>query len=330
MLGLLKKIPPQKRLALVLLAALYAFFAFRGVGFVSLATTQSILGTSYFIGFLAIGMTFVIISGGIDLSVGAVMVCSALAGGMFYRDYGWPLWLCIPVILLVGTAFGLINGILVTRLKLPPFIATLGTMMVSLGLGSIITNAMPKYFPGTLEADSWYPFLFAGTAGGFPTGLIFLLLFCAAAAAAVNMTKFGSDLFTIGKNEGDARQSGIKTHNRKFAAYIICGFCAGLAAVFYSAVYMAVSPNTGNGFELQAIAAAVIGGTSLYGGTGSVSGTVIGVFVISVLRNGLVSMGLPAPYQTIFTGGVVIGAVLLDISLAKKTEIINIDQNKEE
>ena len=319
MSGLIKKIQLQKLLALAALIILYVFFAFTGTNFVTLPTMLNILGQSYFVGFLAIGVTFVIITGGIDLSIGTVMMCSALVGGMLYNNHGFPLWLCLVIVVLVGTLFGLFNGILVTRLKLPPFIATLGTMMISLGFGSIITNVRSQTFPNFLsQQDGWFNSVFLKTEGDFPSGALFLLTIFIVMSIVLNRTKIGRYVYAIGSNEEAVRLSGIKAHNWKCVAYIIGGFCAGVAAIFYSAMYTTIIPNTGNGLELQAIAAVVIGGTSLAGGVGSLSGTLIGVFIMSVLRSGLMAMGLPAPYQTFFTGVVVIGAVLLDIYRTKK------------
>ena len=319
MSGLLKKIQLQKLLALAALVILYVIFAFTGTNFVTLPTMLNILGQSYFVGFLAIGVTFVIITGGIDLSLGTVMMCSALVGGMLYNNHGVPLWLCLIIIVLVGTLFGLANGLLITRLKLPPFIATLGTMMISLGFGSIITNVRSQTFPNFLsQQDGWFTNVFLKTEGDFPTGALFLIAVFIVMAIVLNRTKIGRYIFAVGSNEEAVRLSGIKVHNWKCAAYVICGFCSGVSAIFYSAMYTTIIPNTGNGLELQAIAAVVIGGTSMSGGVGSLSGAMIGIYIMSVLRSGLMAMGLPAPYQTFFTGVVVIGAVLLDIYRTKK------------
>ena len=149
----IKKIQPQKLFAFAALVILYTIFSIFGKNYLSVPTTLNILASAYFIGFLAIGVTFVIISGGIDLSIGTVMMCAALVGGMLYRDYGLPLWTCLVVVVLFGTLCGLLNGMLVTMLKLPPFIATLGMMMVSRGFGSIITGTSSKYYPTILESD---------------------------------------------------------------------------------------------------------------------------------------------------------------------------------
>jgi ribose transport system permease protein len=289
-----------------------------GNNFTSTSTTLNILASSYYVGFLAIGVTFVIITGGIDLSIGTVMMCSALLGGQAYRTWGLPLWVCLLFMVIFGSLCGLANGILVTKLKLPPFIATLGTMMVSMGLGSIITGTSTRNFPTILEADGWFSRVFFKTANGIPMGAIYLLVFFLVAFIVLNRTKIGRYIFAIGSNEEAVRLSGIKADSWKCMAYVISGFAAGFGSIFYSATYTVVIPNTGNGIELAAIAAVVIGGTSLSGGIGSLTGTLIGVFIMSTLKNGLVSMSLPAPYQTFFTGIVVICAVLLDIYRNKK------------
>ncbi len=314
----LKKGGMHKLLAFGVLVILYIFFSFAGINFTSSSTMLNILASSYFVGFLAIGVTFVIITGGIDLSIGTVMMCSALLGGQAYRVWGAPLWLCLIFMILFGTLCGLINGILVTRLKLPPFIATLGIMMVAMGFGSIITGTSSKYFPTILEADGWFSRFFFKTEAGFPMGIIFLLGYFIIGFVILNKTIVGRYIFAIGSNEEAVRLSGVKADQWKCVAYIISGFSAGIGSIFYAATYTVVIPNTGNGIELSAIAAVVIGGTSLSGGVGSLTGTLIGVFIMSLLKNGLVSMSLPAPYQTFFTGLVVIGAVLLDIYRNKR------------
>ena len=317
-MGILKKIQPEKLLAFGALIILYVFFAFMGRGFVSVPTTLNILSSSYFVGFLAIGVTFVIITGGIDLSIGTVMMFSALMGGYFYRQVGIPLWICLILVVLMGTTFGLFNGLMVTKLKLPPFISTLGTMMVAAGLGSILTNTRAQTYPTFLEADAWFGRVFLRI-GNFPTAAVWLLGFFILASIVLKKTKLGRYTYAIGSNEEAVRLSGIKASNWKCMVYVISGFCAGIAGIFWAAAYTTVTPGQGQGDELQAIAAVVIGGTSLSGGVGSLTGTIIGVFIMSVLRMGLMSMGLPAPFQVFFTGLVVIGAVLLDIQRTKRS-----------
>jgi ribose transport system permease protein len=314
----LKKIQLQRLLAFGALIILYVFFAFMGTNFVSMPTTLNILASSYFVGFLAIGVTFVIITGGIDLSIGTVMMCSALVGGELYIVHGLPLWISLIGVVCFGTICGLCNGLLITRMKLPPFIATLGMMMITMGLGSIITGVQSRTYPTIYDTDWWFRPLFIRTEGNFPSGAVHLVIYFAIAIILLNRTKLGRYIYAVGSNEEAVRLSGVKSENWKCMAYVISGFSAGIGAIFYAASYTTMIPGTGNGIELQAIAAVVIGGTSLAGGIGSLTGTVIGVFIMSTLSNGLSSMSLPAPYQTFFTGVVVIGAVLLDIYRTKK------------
>ncbi|MBN2852157.1 MAG: ABC transporter permease [Clostridia bacterium] len=314
----------QKILAFTALIIIYVFFSITGNNFNSAATSLNILAASYYVGFLAIGATFVIISGGIDLSLGSLMMCSALIGGELYRDSHWPLWLCMLMMIGFATFIGLLNGLMVTKLKLPPFIATLGTMMVCLGFGSIITGTSSKYFPTILESDGWFITTFFKSSSGVPMGAFFLLVFFVIAFIVLNKTKIGRYIFAIGNNEEAVRLSGVKVDLWKTLAYVISGISVGVGSILYSATYIVVIPNTGNGIELQAIAAVVIGGTSLSGGIGSLTGTMIGVFIMSILKNGLISMSLPAPYQTFFTGLVVIGAVLIDVYRNKKKNMIKL------
>ena len=328
MIDKLRKVQLQRLLALSALIILYIFFAFMGTNFTSVPTTLNILASSYYVGFLALGTTFVIITGGIDLSIGAVMMCSALVGAQLYRVHGVPLWICLIVVVGFGALFGLGNGLLVTKLKLPPFITTLGTMMISLGLGSILTETSSRNYPTILEEDGWFGRVFFRSESGFPVGAIYLAAFLIITLIILNKTKLGRYVFAIGSNEEAVRLSGVKADKWKCAAYVIGGLASGLGAIFYAATYTVIIPNTGNGIELQAIAGVVIGGTSLAGGVGSLTGTIIGVFIMSVLKNGLISMSLPAPYQTFFTGVVVIGAVLLDIYRTKKAnEVKKVKRN---
>ena len=316
--AVLKKIQLEKLLAFGALIILCVFFTFTGRGFASWPTVLNILASSYFIGFLAIGVTFVIITGGIDLSIGTVMMCSALIGGFLYQNgEGLPLWICLIIIVLIGTTFGAFNGLMVTKLGLPPFISTLGTMMVSAGVGSIVTNVQAQRFPSPI-GGGWFGRVFLRIEN-FPTGAVWLFAFFILAIIVLNKTKLGRYTFAIGSNEEAVRLSGVKASNWKCIAYIISGFCAGLGGIFHAAAFTTITPGTGQGVELQAIAAVVIGGTSLAGGVGSLTGTLIGVFIMSVLRIGLTQMGLPAPIQVFFTGIVVIGAVLLDIQRTKRS-----------
>lgn len=302
----------QKALAPMALFILYIFFALFGNRFFELYTFKTILESAYYIGIMAFGVSFVIMTGGIDLSIGTNMMCAALLGGYAFGTLGWPLWLALLLVPVVGLFFGMLNGIMVAKLKLPPFIATLGTMLVTQGFGSIITSVQTQRYPTIGSANEWFKTVFY-RANGWPIGALFLGIACVVAVFLLAKTKFGRYTLAIGSNEEAARLSGVKTDNWKILVYAVCGLFAGIAGIFYASTYTTIIPGTGNGRELDAIAAVVIGGTSMTGGSGSIVGTLIGVFIMSVLKSGLSSLGLQSQWQTFFTGFVVIGAVLLDI-----------------
>lgn len=311
----------QKILAPAALVILYLFFALFGRNFLSYTTLVNILDASYYIGFAAIGVTFVIITGGIDLSVGTVMMCAAIIGGTAYKTWGWPMWLSLVLILVIGTLFGLFNGLIISKLKLPPFIATLGTMMISKGVGSIVSNVRSATFPTRSDESGWFKSIFkiiTDDNASIPTGALILFGLAFICYLILFKTKMGRYIFAIGSNKEAARLSGINVERWEMMVYVISGFLAGVGGISFAAVYTTVMPAQGAGFELFAIAGAVIGGTSLSGGIGTISGTLIGVFIMSVLRVGLPSMDLQAHYQTFFTGVVVILAVLLDIYKTSK------------
>ncbi len=312
----------QKLLAPLALVIIYIFFSLFGRKFFSYSTFINILDSSYYIGFLGIGMTFVLITGGIDLSCGTVMMCAAIIGGTAYKVWGWPLWISLILIVAVGTLFGLLNGIMISRLSLPPFIATLGTQMISLGTGSIISKVRSATFPQRGNADGWFKSIFkviTPDSISFPTGALLLFSVAILAHLILTRTKMGRYIFAIGSNKESAKLSGVDVEKWQTMVYVVCGFLSGIAGIAYAAIYTTVVPAQGNGFEMYAVAGAVIGGTSLSGGSGSILGTMIGVFIMSVLKAGLPSMDLQAHYQTFFTGIVVIVAVLLDLYRLKKS-----------
>jgi ribose transport system permease protein len=312
-----KKTEWQKLLAFGVLVLLYAFFSVFGKNFFSWEYFVNILNASYFIGFMAIGVTFVIITGGIDLSIGTNMMCGALIGGAAYNMWGWNIWAALALAVLVATVFGVLNGLMVAYLKLPPFIATLGTQMIGMGFGAIVTNVMTMRYPTIGSPDGMFKNIFYKTPNNFilpsfPIGAVWLVLSFIIGWVLLNRTRFGRYTYAMGSNFEATRLSGINTRKWLFLVYTFSGFFCGLAGVFYAAVYTSIIPSTGNGLELLAIAGVVIGGTSMMGGSGTLTGTMIGVFIMSVLKQGLMSMGLQGHWQTFFTGAVVIGAVLLD------------------
>ena len=221
-------------------------------------------------------------------------------------------------IMAIGLGFvGFLNGVMIAKFKLPPFIATLGTQMATLGFGSIITSVQTQRYPTVGTADGWFKEAFyrCNLAGikGFPIGAVYLLAAFIFSMILLNRTKFGRYVYAIGSNEEAARLSGVKTAHYKILVYTICGMFCALAGIFYAATYTTVIPGTGNGLEMNGITAVIIGGTSMAGGSGSMVGTLIGVLIMSVLKTGLPAIGLQSQWQTFITGIVVIGAVLFDM-----------------
>ena len=324
-------------LAPAALIILYLFFGIFGRNFFSYVTLVNIIDASYYIGFISIGVTFVIITGGIDLSVGTVMMAAAIIGGTAYKTWGWSIEVSLLFIILIGILFGVFNGIMVSRVGMPPFIVTLGTMMISMGLGAIVSNVQSATFPTRAAEDGWFKQIFKHVSEeglSIPTGAIVLLLVVALSHLILTKTKMGRYIYAIGSNKEAARLSGVKVERWEMSAYVVAGTYAGIGGIAYAALYTTVLPAAGQGFELLAIAGAVIGGTSLSGGIGTVFGTLIGVLIMSVLNVGLPAMDLQSQYQNFFTGVVVIGAVLLDMYRMKKASEVKIlspaDQYREE
>lgn len=313
----LKSIGTQKLVAVIALIAIYLFFYVASPAFRSMNTLVSIFDSSYYIGFMAIGVTFVIITGGIDLSIGTVLICSALIGGTLYT-HGVPLALCLIIMIICGGLFGFANGVMVSIMQLPAFIATLGTMMITRGLGSIITKTQSVTFPLRTSPDGWYKSIFRtgpvpGIESGFPTGIALLIVSAIVMAIILNKTRAGRYILALGSNKEATRLSGVNVVKWEILAYVISGLFAGVAAIAYAAINSTIMPGTGNGFELDAIAGVVIGGTSLAGGSGSILGTIVGVFIMSVLKTGLPFIDLQPHYQLFITGFVLIIAVYFDI-----------------
>jgi ribose transport system permease protein len=272
-------------------------------------------------GVLALGATFVIITGGIDLSVGTVMTFSAVVTALLIGDdpnIFTPLHLPVFVGVLGGLAAGafcgLINGTMIAKMKIPPFIATLGMMYITKGLSLVLSHLKPIYFNGhpDFRMIAMGPFI---SLPGFDLPNSVVIMFAAAIVAGLILSKtiLGRYNVALGSNEEATRLSGVNVDRWKIAIYTLCGTFAGLAGVLIAARLNSAQPATGAGYELDAIAAVVIGGTSLAGGEGTILGTIIGAFVKSVLDNGLRVNNIPQEIQIVITGIIVIGAVYLDI-----------------
>ena len=312
-----------QRIVVVIAVILEAvLFSILSPAFRQYATVVSILDYSYYISFMAIGVTFCLISGGNDLSVGAGMICYALAGGYLVQQAGWPVWAGMIVTIVMGLCFGTLNGAMVAVMNLPPFIATLCTMLITRGLGSILTGGMAVSWPSRSSAGGWFRSMFKIINNGkiVPVGFIIVIASIIIMSIVLNRTKVGRYIIAIGSNKEAARLSGVNVIKYQMSAYIISGFFTGLAGIAYAATFSSsVAPGTGPGLELDAIGGAIIGGTSMTGGSGSVIGTLLGVFVMSLLKTGLPYVGLQANWQQIITGIVLIVAIYIDVLKNKKT-----------
>ncbi len=322
--SLIAKLGGQKFIVLLVVIALLAFFSIVSPDFRKYTTMMSILDYSYYIALMAIGVTFPLITGGVDLSIGTGLICYSLTGGYLIVHKGWPVGLGMLVSVLVGAIIGLLNGLLVSVMNLPPFLATLCTCMITRGLGSIFSGGYGISWPTTGTPGSWFRSIFKITAAGkkIPLGFLWVLILVLIMAFVLKHTKMGRYTIAIGSNKEATILSGVNVKFYHTMAYVISGVFAGLAAIAYSAVFSTVQPGTGAGFELEAIGGAIIGGVSASGGAGSGEGSLIGVFVICLLKTGLPYIGLQANWQQIITGLVLIGAVMVDIIKKKNEEKI--------
>jgi ribose transport system permease protein len=262
------------------------------------------------IGLLAIGSTFVIITGGIDLSVGTMMALVGIIVGKTVMAMGLNVWLGILLGLTVGAILGAINGLLITILKLPPFIATLATMKGAQGLALITSDLKPILF--TTDVKGWDSIAQGNIIPNFPNAVLILFVAAIIASIILNKTVLGRYTFAIGSNTEATKLSGVKVNRWLVAIYSLCGLFVGLAAVVMTSRLGSAQPDLGLGYELEAIAAVIIGGTSLLGGKGTISGTIIGALIMSVLINGLRILELQQEWQYVVVGIVILLAVYGD------------------
>ena len=306
--------------ALVLLVIVFTFLL-GGDRFLNPTNLEILAKQTAINAILAIGMTFVVLTGGIDLSVGSVVGLTAMIAGLLINEglTVGPLsvvmyphtWMVLVISLAAGVLVGAINGLIITRFNVAPFIATLGMLYVTLGLAQVLSDVRPIYFEAT--QPGFQAFFMNKSIVGIPN-IVWVMLGAAAIAwVLLNKTTFGRYTFALGSNEEATRISGVNVDRWKITVYAVEGLFVGLAGIIIASRMNSAQPGLGVGYELDAIAAAVIGGTSLAGGEGSIVGTVIGAFLISTLRIGLSVAGVPDQWKSVITGLVVIGAVWLDI-----------------
>ncbi len=312
---LVRAIGVQKIVVVLVLILLVLFFSAASPAFRQYATILSIMDYTYYLALLGIGVTFCLITGGVDLSIGAGMICYGLIGGYLIVQKGMPVGVGLLFTVLCGILMGIINGILVAKGEIPPFLATLCTMMIARGMGSVATKNMSVTWPAAATAQGWVRSIFKVDIGGtkIPIGFIWVLILAILMSIVLNKTKIGRYIIAIGSNKEATRLSGVNVVKYQMAAYIISGLFTGLGGIAYATTFQALAPGAGAGIELNAIGGAIIGGTSMSGGSGSIAGTILGVFIMSVLQTGLPYIGLQANNQQIIIGLVLIVAVFFDV-----------------
>ncbi|MDE2445034.1 MAG: ABC transporter permease [Alphaproteobacteria bacterium] len=311
----------QKLVAFAVLVLLIAFFSIASPVFLSWNNAINIMTATSVNAVLGIACTLVIISAGIDLSVGTLMTFCAIIAGTLSINMGLPLWIGIPGALLGGAAVGAFSGSLIAYLKIPPFIVTLGFMRALYGLNLVVTNAKPIYFDDQpnytlLSPDSTLSKIIPSLA--IPNAVIIMLIVAVLAAIVLNRTILGRFVFALGSNEEAVRLSGVNVNLWKVGIYALSGMICGIAGLLLSSRLGSAQPAIGMGYELDAIAATVIGGTSLAGGRGTILGTVIGAFIISVLSNGLTVLSVADQWKFVATGAILVTAVYVDMRLKNR------------
>ena len=311
----------QKLLAFTSLVGLMIFFSAASPNFLQTDNLVGILQATAVNGVLAIACTFVIITSGIDLSVGTLMTFCAVMAGVFMTYWGLPMDVGIAAAIVSGALAGWVSGFLIAKLKIPPFIATLGMMMLLKGLSLVISGTKPIYFNDTpdfsyISQESLIGYFFPSLP--IPNAVLILFVVAIVSSLILNKTILGSYTFALGSNEEAVRLSGVNVDRWKIIIYSLNGAICGIAGLLIASRLNSAQPALGQGYELDAIAAVVIGGTSLSGGAGTILGTIIGAFIMSVLTNGLRIMSVAQEWQTVITGIIIILAVYADILRRRK------------
>lgn len=309
--------------AFIALAVLIIVFALLSDSFLSVNNLITMTKHVAYNAILALGMLFVILKGGIDLSVGSTVGLSGIIAGVLLEGLGIPsldvvlypaVWVVVLCSLLIGTLVGFINGVLVTRFNVAPFIATLGMLYVARGTALLISNGAtyPRLAGNEDLGNTGFGFLGGGRLLGVPNGIWIMIAFAVVALFVLRKTPFGRWVYATGGNERAAELAGVPVKRVKLWVYMISGFCAATAGIILTSELTSAAPQLGESFELNAIAAVVIGGAALTGGRGNVRGVLLGAFVIGFLSDGLVIVGVSTFWQTVIKGAVIVLAVMLD------------------
>jgi ribose/xylose/arabinose/galactoside ABC-type transport system permease subunit len=317
-----------------------AVFTIASPGFLNIANIVIMSKHVAIFAILGIGMTFLMIGGGIDLSVGSLAGLTAMiAGGLIKEGIQLPqlgiivfphTWMIIVITLLVGIVMGAINGLVITRFKVAPFIATLGMLYIARGFAGLRNNGytFPNLVGKPEFSNTGFERLGAGNFLGISYSIWIMVVFALVAFFVTTRLPFGRHVYALGGNRRASELSGVRTNQTETIVYVISGFCAAVVGLIIASQLVAAHPATGTGFELTAIAAVVLGGTSLRGGRGSIGGTVIGAFVIGVLSDGLVILGFSTFLQNVIKGVVIVAAVVIDQSQIRLEELIALQRQE--
>jgi erythritol transport system permease protein len=309
---------------LIALFILVIIFSFTAPAFLTTGNMVIMVKQVALNAILGIGMTFVILTGGIDLSVGSIVgLCGMIAGGLINEGlllpmFGVSVFFNIPIVILltlgVGMLIGLLNGLVITKFNVTPFIATLGMLYLARGAALLRSNGAtyPNLVGNETLGNTGFPLIGTGTLLGLPYPIWIMIAFALVATFIAMKTPFGRQVYAVGGNERAAELSGVRVSRVKILVYMISGFCAAVVGLIITSQLVAAHPATGTNYELNAIAVVVLGGTSLSGGRGTIFGTIVGAFVIGVLNNGMVLIGLSEFVQVAITGFVIIVAVVID------------------
>ena len=302
---------------LVVLVVIFIIMSIASPVFLSPKNLVNVMRQCVEIGVMSIGMTYLIVNGDMDLSIGSAFAVCAMIGGTLFKYELCSPTLAFLAMLLVGAGLGLVNGLLVTRVGIPSFIVTLGTMKIYRSFAYAISGGTSvSVFPDS-ATQSWV-WKFGAKIHGVPVQIFIMLVMFVIAHIVLKKTVYGNHVYATGGNERAARLSGISTKNTRLYAFIIQGVCCAMAAVIALTYLNSVTTTSGEGREMDCIAAVILGGAALSGGRGTIVGTLIGVFIMGIVKNGMVLLGVPVFWQDGFIGIVVILAVLADIFIHRK------------
>ena len=311
-----KKLGFNRIVLFCILILMYVVFSVIVKGFAGMSRVMNILNYVYFLGYLALGVTFVIATGGIDFSIGPVMFCCALISGYTLNTYGVPVVVALIMSIAIGFCFGMFNGYMVSYVGIPPFIVSMASMNIAKGMASVYTKTQSVSWPQGSDPRGWFRRMVK--LGGIPTGLIIFAVVVVILYIVLNNTRPGRYILCLGSNKEAVRLSGVNVRKWQMLAYVICGTLVGIAAIFFVSAYTTVQPGYGDTYNNEAIASCVMGGTSMAGGLASIGGTVIGVFIISLLQEGIMALRMTKEVQMILTGLIVIFSVYADVSARRR------------